>query len=155
MSDSPLSTVKWPNDLYIGTRKAAGILIQNTLNGSFLQASIVGIGLNVNQLGFPPEVPNATSMAQAFGQPFDLDAVAEALFACVERRYLQLKNGGLEAIRSAYREHLLGLGEERTFARPDGSRFTGIIQDVARDGRLLVRTESGEEAFAMKEVVFV
>ncbi len=69
--------LKWPNDLYIGARKTAGILIQNTLSGRHLQASVVGIGLNVNQTVFDPALPNPVSLALAFGTPFDPDGVAE------------------------------------------------------------------------------
>ncbi|MCB0573965.1 MAG: biotin--[acetyl-CoA-carboxylase] ligase, partial [Saprospiraceae bacterium] len=59
----PPSTVKikWPNDLYLGDRKAAGILIQNSLSGAHLQSSILGIGLNVNQPEFDPSLPNPGS----------------------------------------------------------------------------------------------
>lgn len=153
-ADAEPVQLKWPNDIYIGKRKTAGILIQNSLNGHFLQSSIVGIGLNVNQLAFPPEAPNATSPAVVAGRMFDLDTVADTLFECVEQRYLQLKNGNIEALRADYHRHLLGLGEQRTFLRPDGSPFSGVIQEVAPDGRLVIQTNAGTELFAVKEVQF-
>ena len=149
------ATVKWPNDIYLNDRKTAGILIQNTLSGSFLQSSIVGIGLNVNQREFPPEAPKATSLYLTSGERTDLDALANRLFAYVEQRYLQLKNGHTAALRSEYLQNLYGLGEHRTFTRANGSRFEGMIQRVADDGRLVIRTGAGEEAFGLKEVVFV
>ena len=148
------TTVKWPNDIYLGDRKTAGILIQNALSGHFLQSSIVGIGLNVNQREFPLEAPNATSLCLTTGKSFDLDAVAETLFACIERRYLQLKSGKTAALRAEYHQNLYGLGEKRAFARPDGSSFPGVIRGVADDGQLVVHTDRGEEMFGVKEVVF-
>ena len=45
--------IKWPNDLYVENRKLAGILIENILSGHRIQSSILGIGLNVNQVQFP------------------------------------------------------------------------------------------------------
>ena len=54
--------IKWPNDIYIGDRKICGMLIENTLKGDTLAVSIAGIGLNVNQRVFPPELPNPTSV---------------------------------------------------------------------------------------------
>jgi len=150
----PTATVKWPNDIYLGDRKTAGILIQNALSGHFLQSSIVGIGLNVNQREFSPEVPNATSLSLATGETIDLDSLAETLFSCIERRYLQLKGGNTAALRSEYRQNLYGLGEKRTFARPNGSSFPGVIRGVADDGRLVVHTDVGEEMFGLKEVMF-
>lgn len=148
----PAPAVKWPNDVYLGDRKTAGILIQNTLSGNNLEASVVGIGLNVNQQIFPPEAPNATSLAIACGQVFDLDQIAVTLFECLERRYLLLKSGQTEFLRAEYRQRLYGLGEERPFARPDGTMFRGIIRDVQPDGRLVIQTEKGMEIFSAKSV---
>ena len=109
--------LKWPNDLYLGTRKAAGILIQNSLSGQFLQSSVVGIGLNVNQLEFDPALPNPTSPALYFGRSFDLDEVADRLFECVEKRYLQLKSGRRAAIKKEYEQSLFRLGTPAQFRR--------------------------------------
>ncbi len=148
----PPSTVKWPNDIYLGDRKTAGILIQNTLSGNRLETASVGIGLNVNQQVFPPEAPNATSMALFAGHTFDLDAVAQTLFENLERRYLQLKSGQNESLRAEYRQCLYGLDEERRFARPDGSAFRGIIRGVQPDGQLMIQTENGFEFFSVKTI---
>ena len=144
--------VKWPNDIYIGPHKTAGILIQNTLQGQSLQASVVGIGLNVNQMDFPPELPNATSMARAAGKSFDLEAVAECLLECLEQRYLQLRAGQFAALRDEYHARLLGRGEMRRFARPDGGEFRGVIRGVREDGQLAVLVEGVEMLFAVKSV---
>ena len=146
------ATVKWPNDIYLGNRKIAGILIQNTLNGDRLQASVVGIGLNVNQTAFPPEAPKAGSLALATGRQFDPDAVADILFECLEKRYLQLKADQGDALRAEYQTCLLGFGEARFFARADGSTFTGVIRAVQPDGRLMIQTDHGAEVFAVKEI---
>lgn len=144
--------LKWPNDIYIGARKTAGILIQNTLTGYHLQSSVVGIGLNVNQLSFPASAPNATSMALAAGHTFDLEAVAETLLQCLERRYLQLRNGQTALLRAEYHAHLLGLGAERQFLLPDGRTLSGTIRGVSDDGRLMLDTPAGLNLFAVKEI---
>lgn len=54
--------IKWPNDIYVGDRKICGMLIENSLRGEWLQHSIIGIGLNVNQRNFDVTLPNPTSM---------------------------------------------------------------------------------------------
>ena len=147
--------LKWPNDLYIGPRKAGGILIQNSLSGQFLQSSVVGIGLNVNQMEFDPGLPNPTSLALHSGRSFDLDVVAGRLFECLERRYLQLKSGQQAAIKAAYEQSLFRLGTPAVFIRThDGSSFEGIIRGVTETGRLRVQTETGEEFFDLKEIRF-
>lgn len=148
-----LPSIKWPNDIYMGSRKVAGILIQNTLAGACLETSVVGIGLNVNQTDFSSGAPNAASLALASGTNFDLEQVSEVLMECLERRYLQLKSGHSEALRSEYQARLYGLGEEKKFARPDGSVFTGTIQGVEPDGRLAVHIAGGAlERFEVKSI---
>jgi len=149
----PSIVVKWPNDIYFNTHKVAGILIQNTLSGQQLQASVVGIGLNVNQMEFDASLPNPTSMALALGQYFDLEEVAERLFECLERRYLQLKSGGGPAIRAEYERHLLLANNPARFVRAaDGVEFSGIIRGVTEGGRLRVETDAGEDTFEVKEL---
>ncbi|MCK6692565.1 MAG: biotin--[acetyl-CoA-carboxylase] ligase [Thermoanaerobaculia bacterium] len=148
----PAPAIKWPNDIYLGERKTAGILIQNTLAGDRLETAVVGIGLNVNQQIFPPEASNATSMALFAGRTFDLDAVAQILFENLERRYLQLKSGQTGILRAEYRQHLYGLDEEKQFARPDGHVFRGIIRGVQPDGQLMIQTENGLEFFSVKSI---
>ncbi|MBK8193572.1 MAG: biotin--[acetyl-CoA-carboxylase] ligase [Lewinellaceae bacterium] len=152
----PSTVIKWPNDLYLGDRKAGGILIQNTLSGQFLQSSIVGIGLNINQLEFDPSLPNPTSLGLESGASFDLEAVCDSLLECLERRYLQLKSGHREAIKAEYEGRLYRLGVPARYARADGTAFSGIIRNVGTDGRLRVENETGqEEVFDLKEIRFL
>ena len=54
--------IKLPNDIYVGDKKICGILIEHSLQGEYLSHSIVGIGLNVNQVVFDPSLPDPTSM---------------------------------------------------------------------------------------------
>ena len=55
--------VKPPNDIWVGDKKICGILIEHSLRGEHISWSIIGIGLNVNQVTFPEDLPNPTSMA--------------------------------------------------------------------------------------------
>ncbi len=148
-------SAKWPNDLYIGDRKAGGILIRNTLSGATWGAAVVGIGLNVNQLIFPATVARPTSLALTAGHSFDLDTVAETLFACVERRYLQLKAGKRADIQQEYEARLYRRGLLTDFQRPGGEIFTGTIQGVQPDGRLRIETAQGPALFELKEVTLL
>ena len=73
--------IKWPNDIYVGDRKICGILIENSLRGEWIQHSIIGIGLNVNQRNFDVTLPNPTSMVLCSGilEEYDLDYILEKL----------------------------------------------------------------------------
>jgi BirA family biotin operon repressor/biotin-[acetyl-CoA-carboxylase] ligase len=152
----PKVTIKWPNDIYLAdNKKTAGILIQNTLSGGHLAASVVGIGLNVNQLLFPPELPNATSLARAAGRPLDLEAVDATLLAELERHYLWLRGGG-EGLEEAYLGHLYRRDVPARFERTaDGSTFDGRIRGVTPAGQLIVETAHGDERFDVRQLRFL
>ena len=65
--------IKWPNDIYFGDKKLAGMLIQNTVEGRMMGTSIIGIGLNVNQMEFSKDIPNPISLKMILGKDFDLE----------------------------------------------------------------------------------
>ncbi len=69
--------VKWPNDIYVGDRKICGILIEHRITGASLRASIIGVGLNLNQTVFPSCLPNPVSVALLTGRKTDVDAALE------------------------------------------------------------------------------
>ncbi len=145
--------VKWPNDIYVEHRKAAGILIQNTLGGSGFQSSVVGLGVNVNQEVFPPGLPNPTSLKLETGLSYALPELIGELCQSLEHRYLQLKEGQLKSLNAEYLQFLYGLGQYALFERPGGEQFRGRIAGVNPDGLLLVSGAEGrEESFQLKEI---
>ncbi len=148
-------SVKWPNDVYLGARKVAGILIQNQLAGQQVQHSIIGTGVNINQPAFPPELPFATSLYLDTGAPHDLDEVAASYLLALEQRYLQLRAGQHARLRRDYYEHLVGYQELRTYRLPDGRTFVAEAAGVDEAGRLLLRTDGQLQPFALKEIALV
>jgi len=143
-------TIKWPNDILIGKRKVCGILIENSLQGGNIESCIVGIGLNVNELQIDPL---RISLKNILGIDYNLRHIEKNLFACIEKRYLQLKSHP-EDISRDYLAALFGYGEKRQFVDlKENQGFEGTIHGVHRDGRLLVRTAHGEEKlFGLKEL---
>ena len=77
--DNQKLSIKWPNDIYYGDKKLAGMLIQNTIEGRMMGVSIIGIGLNVNQLEFSKDIPNPISLKMITGEDFDLDNLLNIL----------------------------------------------------------------------------
>ncbi len=73
----PMLSIKWPNDIYIGNRKIAGILVENSLSGTKIQHSIAGIGINVNQEQWVSGAPNPVSIKQLTGVKADIDAIVK------------------------------------------------------------------------------
>jgi len=147
--------IKWPNDLYVGNKKIAGILIQNVLSGARLQSSVVGIGININQTAFLSDAPNPVSLSQLTGKAYHLDTMVEALCQAFDLRYRQLRAGKYDEIERSYLERLYRYGERAIFQRKNLGIFAGQITGIAPDGKLQIMTQKGLEAFALKEVSFV
>lgn len=146
--------IKWPNDIYVGTKKIAGILIENTLRENNIQSSIIGIGLNINQTKFNADI-NATSMSLITKKEFDLMQVLEKLSEFIEARYLQLKANKLESIDSAYLQHLYQLNEWHNYTS-ENQLFEGKIIGISAIGKLQVQLKTNEiNEFDLKEIRFV
>lgn len=145
--------VKWPNDIYVGTRKICGILIQNSLNRNALASSIVGIGVNVNQTIFSKDIPNPSSLQLENGKEYDLSSLIPLLCQHLEAMYLRLKSGQFAILDAEYLNHLYRYQESTLFQRINGSVFWGKISGISNSGQLLVSVEDGgEEAFDLKEI---
>jgi len=81
--------IKLPNDIWVGKKKICGILIENILDGKTVAATVAGIGLNVNQEEWPPELPNPVSMRQLSGTCYDIREELPQLADHIVRRYLE------------------------------------------------------------------
>ena len=134
------NTIKWPNDIYIGRRKVCGMLIENIVGNAGLEHSIIGIGLNLNQTAFPPELVNPTSVLVSSG----LRTVPEEVlddFLDIFSEYIPYLSDieGINEIRNKYVSRLFGLGVSREYH--DCLRnldFTGTIKGISEEGLLLM-----------------
>lgn len=144
--------IKWPNDLFWKNKKIAGILIENTVGkGQYLTHSIIGIGLNVNQLSFG--ISKAVSLANIMAEKYQLSEVLDRLLSLVEKHYLLLKNDAVAQLNSAYIHNLYWLEEWHTFK--SGQVFNGVITGIDNNGRLKVKTETMVKYFDSKEIEFI
>jgi len=148
--------VKWTNDIYVDDKKIAGILIENSISGSRMTSSVVGIGLNINQTKFYSNAPNPVSLAQITGCEYHLEDELIKLCNCLQKRYLQLQKTTLNsALNHDYLAHLYRFGDFHIYAA-DNKRFTAKIVGVDKIGRLILENQQAErQHFAFKEVVFV
>lgn len=144
--------IKWPNDIYAGDSKLAGILIENIIQGANLSKSVIGIGLNVNSADFP-EAFRAASLLTVSGRTFDRMSVLDRVLQKIESRFLRLRSGDVANLRADYLEKLYRFGEWHQFSDSQGS-FCGRIHGVNDYGYLQVDTENGIREYAIKEVRF-
>jgi BirA family biotin operon repressor/biotin-[acetyl-CoA-carboxylase] ligase len=145
--------IKWPNDLYLGDRKAGGILIENSFQAGIWQWAVAGIGINVNQTQFSPELPNPVSLAQVTGQELDVPALTTRICAHIDYRWQQLLDGYWPDLLADYNQALYGRGEQKRL-RVNSAVTAYLVQRVNGQGRL-VCGEMGEYVFDFGEVEWV
>lgn len=165
LSLSEAVSIKWPNDIYYGDKKIAGILVENAILGSEVTYSIAGIGLNVNQTTFLSSAPNPVSLKQITGKETDIDALMQALMTQIE---------ALEATDEAqvwayYRDHLYRregfwpfvereVSTTPTMNAEKGAEgiFLAKIENVRTNGEIELRDQNGNlRTYHFKQVRYV
>lgn len=144
--------VKWPNDIMIGHKKVAGILIQNAISRKRISHSIIGIGINVNQDHFPNDIGKPTSLYLENKESFDIREVLQSLCVHIEYWYLKLNASRFGQINDEYHAHLYLKNESHLFKDKEGVAFEGKIIGVAKSGMLEIDTIEGVRSFMFKEV---
>jgi BirA family biotin operon repressor/biotin-[acetyl-CoA-carboxylase] ligase len=145
-------TYKWPNDVLVGGRKIAGILLESqTGTGGGVAWLVVGIGVNLASSPADTEYP-ATSLAAAGAAAFSPEAVLEAL----AERFLAWHEtwrgiGGFAAVRNAWLTRAQGLGG-RIRVRLPGEELQGDFAGLDEDGVLLLDMISGRRRIAAAEI---
>lgn len=136
------SAIKWPNDVLIGGRKVAGVLIDLRFAGDDVDCALLGAGINVN---FDPEqheeiAETATSLKRETGREVSREAVLAAFLEELESLYVAARRG--ENVADAWKERLETLGR-RVTVRIDDHVEEGVAEDVDADGSLLLRRPDG------------
>jgi BirA family transcriptional regulator, biotin operon repressor / biotin---[acetyl-CoA-carboxylase] ligase len=144
------SRVKWPNDVQLGGRKCAGILIEASATADTRAddaSLVIGIGVNVNRETFPPELStSATSLRLETATRARLDRTAAlcAVLLHVELWVQRFCDQGSACVAQALSERLALLGE-----RAVCGELRGIVRGVTASGALRIETTQGErEAIA-------
>jgi BirA family biotin operon repressor/biotin-[acetyl-CoA-carboxylase] ligase len=148
----PKLNVKWPNDILAENKKICGILIENVIKSKRIEDSIIGIGLNVNQMLFD-NLPNASSLRQLTGIVFDLDEVLQAIIKHLEFYFDKLAKEKFDALKTEYESYLFRMEKPSMFKTDEQVVFPGFIQGVDETGKLIVRSENNvRKSFDLKEI---
>lgn len=156
--------IKWPNDIYTGDRKIAGILIEHSLENNKILRSILSVGLNINQRRFLSDAPNPTSILNTLpdnhdNEPIDIHKVAQRLTTLIRQNVMLTQSAdGRRSLHKALLENLYR-NDGNFYPYFDNLRQREImarIDDVGPDGRLYI-TDSREEklSFLFKEITFI
>ena len=133
--------LKWPNDVYIKTKKLAGILAEK--KDEYL---IVGIGINVNASAssFSKEIKNtATSIKIETGKDIDTLNFLFKLLEDLDKIYFQLLSGQNKDLLNEYKKYSLTLGKEIRISM-NGDQLLGFAQDIDDSGALIVQSQNGK-----------
>jgi BirA family biotin operon repressor/biotin-[acetyl-CoA-carboxylase] ligase len=148
-------TIKWPNDIYHKNNKIGGILIENKLEGSLISHSVIGLGLNINQLVFPEELPNPVSLGQITGTTYDLKELALKLHRRFTTAFEHLSTENESDIRKYYLNSLYRRDGFHAYRDLNGD-FKARILDINAHGQLILEPEEGPaREYDFKEVTFL
>jgi len=133
--------LRWPNDVMLGGKKTAGILVQ------LLDAAcIAGIGINVNHPSFPPEITNeATSLRLATGRIYKREDLLVDLLQSIDSFTNMLVQGGRQPILDLFTRRSSYAAGKRVRVELPGGDVEGTTAGLDADGFLKLRTDDGKE----------
>ena len=147
----PELSIKWPNDIMSANKKIGGILIENSLKGDGTITSIVGLGLNINQIQYD-NLPRASSLAIICNTFFDKE---EILFKIVSRmeEMISIYKENETSLWEEYSNNLFKIGIPTAFSDENDINFMGIIMGVSSIGKLQIQLEDDSICeYNLKEV---
>lgn len=177
--------IKWPNDIICSEGKLSGILIENILQGAAIKSSVIGIGINLNQIQFPEGSGQATSLKLVTGADYAPDLILNNFMVFFERRYSALCQAltgekpvgpGLRALvgqpEAANVENRVTMPEPVFSTDADylqalygyqqekkyevaGRQIRGKIVGISESGELLLESDGKTSAFWLKEIKLI
>lgn len=145
--------IKWPNDILVGSKKVAGVLIENSIQGREISNSIIGIGLNVNQKEFSPFPRPATSLLREKNQEYDLVVLLKDFLNLFWDNFQAFKIQSVN-LNDRYLSSLYGYGKPLRFSDKNGE-FLGVIIGVLPNGKLQVNRNGKLKSYDLKELKFL
>ena len=148
-------SIKWPNDIYWNDKKIAGILIENKLKKDIIEYSVIGIGVNINQIQFPKNLPNPVSLSQITGDKYDLNEIANKLHHKIRTSLEELNLGTEGDIQRYYVNSLYHRDGFHSYRSQNGD-FSAKIRGVSALGYLMLEHEDGNvKNYAFKEIEYL
>lgn len=147
----PNLKIKWPNDILSDSKKIGGILIENSFKNDGVIVSVVGIGLNVNQINFDL-LPKASSMKVITNQDFDRNSILELIVKTLKDN-IEFHSQFSNQIEKKYIKSLFKFEIPMPFQDLSNHQFMGIIKGVSKSGKIQIQVEDNSiNEFEIKEI---
>ena len=152
--------VKWPNDLVLGRKKLAGMLVESTLSGPVITVAVCGIGINVglSLAEIPEELrESASSLAievrsHEAGPTPSRSRLLGRVVAEIETRYDTVVAGDPSPLIAEARELSAVIGRDVVIRRADGTTIEGRVEDLDIDAALVLSMRNGSVSVHVGEI---
>ena len=144
--------IKWPNDILVKRKKICGILIENTISKGVIDTSIVGVGLNVNEINLVNE--QSTSLRDLTGLVHDRESLLATICEHLEAAYLTARARNSSSLKAQYLKVLFQYQQQALYSA-FGETFSGSIVGIDGHGRLMIECAEEVRYYDFKEVQFI
>jgi len=134
------ASIKWPNDIYVNDLKIAGILIENSITENEVVICIAGIGINVNEMHFPSDLLNPTSMRIQKDKSFNTEVLMDLLLDTIQNRYNQLLSEDLKSLHNEYNRRIYKRGISAEYKDKRGL-FKAELKEIRSTGEMVLKKE--------------
>jgi BirA family transcriptional regulator, biotin operon repressor / biotin---[acetyl-CoA-carboxylase] ligase len=146
---------KWPNDLMVNGKKFGGILLEGSVKQNELEYVVVGIGLNVNQTSFSPELQEkATSLRLASGKAINREILFREILLRLETDYQNLKTTGFQSVLPSWLS-FSSMNGKQISVEQNGSVLSGTVKGLSPDGGLILHADGAERVLFAGDVTIV
>lgn len=146
--------IKWPNDIYLDGKKLGGILIESNFQNGQWAFSIVGIGLNINQLDFGGLRATSLRKWTQNPQPVDIGEIYAHISQGIENQYETFSNKDFQGIDKIYHDYMFRRGNWHLYEDKNGV-FEGKIVKVNAQGFIEIEKNLGFDSYDIKELSFI
>ncbi len=136
--------IKWPNDIMVMGKKLAGILAESKMQANEFAYVVLGIGLNIKQTVFPPEIENiAISLEQLNNENCEREYLLAEFLNFFEKYYFLLNGGEYTKLVKLWKNRLDLIGQEVKIIEA-GKNINGIVENISQLGEIVIRTTDGK-----------
>jgi len=146
---------KWPNDLLVNGKKFAGILIEGSFKQNAVESVIVGIGINVNQQSFSPDLQSkATSLRLETNTEIDRRALLSETLASLEELYKTINSNEIQSIITLWLSRSTMINKPISVSQ-EGNVISGIVKGLSKEGALVLQSNGTEKKLFAGDVTIV